>query len=110
MSQFDDEEEKVTLLKREKRPKKSIMRGNVNLQHALKLLEKQKQKHQRPKEKSISPRSNIISPKQKKGIKWAKATNMAQKGTTISSAGGTRGVDARSKLDLLDVQQLAPIQ
>jgi hypothetical protein len=100
MSQFDDDEERVTLLKRQKRQEESIMKGSVNLQQAAKLLKKQKQKHQRPKEKLMSPRSNIkphIS-KTKEGIRWVGATNMAQKGTTISNIGGTRGVDARGRI------------
>jgi hypothetical protein len=42
------------------------MRGNINLQHAIKLLKKQQHQHQRQKEKSISAKSDIkphISPK-----------------------------------------------
>jgi hypothetical protein len=33
MSQYDDDEEKGTLLKRQKRHEDFIMKGNVNLKH-----------------------------------------------------------------------------
>ncbi len=47
----------------------------------------------------MSPRSNIIPHlfKPKERIKWIGATDMAQKGATISSIGRTRGVDVRGR-------------
>jgi hypothetical protein len=41
MSQFDDEEERETLLKRQRRQEDITMRGNVNPQQIVELLTKQ---------------------------------------------------------------------
>lgn len=43
MLQFDDDEERETFLKRQKRQEDIAMRGNINPQHAIELLKKQQQ-------------------------------------------------------------------
>ncbi len=58
MSQSDDDEEKETLQKRQRRQEDTTMKGNINPQHATKLLTKQHHKHERQKEKYVSPKYN----------------------------------------------------
>ncbi len=76
---------KETLLKSQKRHEESTMKGSVNPQQAIKLLKNQQQQQQRPKVKSMSPRSKIrpqISLKQEKKSngqewqRWPKSHNL----------------------------------
>ncbi len=43
MSQFDDDEERETMQKKQKRQKDTTMRGIINLQQAVELLRRQQQ-------------------------------------------------------------------
>ncbi len=87
MSQSDDEEERKTLQKKQKRQEDTAMKGSIDLQQAIELLMKQQQQNQRQKEKSISPKSNLrlpISPKheqkfdQQEYQKWPKKEPQSQ--------------------------------
>ncbi len=67
MSQFDDDEKRDTLQKKQRKQEDIAMKGNIDPQQVTKLLKRQQQQHQRQKEKSISPKSDPrlpISPKQ----------------------------------------------
>ncbi len=67
MSQFDDDEERETLYKKQRKQEDTTMRGSIDPQQVAKLLRKQHQQNQRQKEKSISRKFDLklpISPKQ----------------------------------------------
>ncbi len=66
MSQFDNDEERETLQKRQRTQEDTVMRRNINPQQVTKLLRKQQLMHKRQKEKSISLTFDVrpqISPK-----------------------------------------------
>ncbi len=94
MPQSNDEEERETMLKRQKRHEESTMRSNVNLQQLAKLL------------KNIKPH---ISPKQKKRSdgqeqqRWPKREPKSQAHEELEEQ------MQEGKLDLPNVQQPTPI-